>query len=205
MHRHLGGRLRRSSCIAQGAVRATHCLRNALWASRARICLESAFEGSGGPHLRSGIAQRRRWSSSAGDICPGGDKTPRGPSPLDFEVPVERRSIDEASLKWGRYKRPYLQTPSDPEPPPACLPDEVLPMWVADMDFRSPVCVLQALQERVAHGVFGYTAPSARLNGSVAVSPCPLSSRTASLFLATAIQRRAPGVLQVCCTFFIWR
>ena len=34
--------------------------------------------------------------------------------------------------------------------------EEMLPMFVADMDFRSPEPVIQALQERVAHGVFGY-------------------------------------------------
>lgn len=33
---------------------------------------------------------------------------------------------------------------------------ENIPMWVADMDFRSPEPVIRALQERVAHGVFGY-------------------------------------------------
>jgi Bifunctional PLP-dependent enzyme with beta-cystathionase and maltose regulon repressor activities len=34
--------------------------------------------------------------------------------------------------------------------------DDVLPMWVADMDFRSPEPVIRALAERVAEGVFGY-------------------------------------------------
>ncbi len=33
---------------------------------------------------------------------------------------------------------------------------DVLPMWVADMDFVSPAPVIQALQDRVAHGIFGY-------------------------------------------------
>ncbi len=33
---------------------------------------------------------------------------------------------------------------------------DVLPMWVADMDFVSPAPVIRALQERVAHGIFGY-------------------------------------------------
>lgn len=35
--------------------------------------------------------------------------------------------------------------------------DDVLPLWVADMDFRSPEVVLDAIRERVDHGVFGYT------------------------------------------------
>ncbi|MGC9397634.1 MAG: MalY/PatB family protein [Anaerolineae bacterium] len=39
-----------------------------------------------------------------------------------------------------------------------CDEDE-LPMWVADMDFRSPPPVLEALQDRVDHGVFGYGMP----------------------------------------------
>ena len=34
-----------------------------------------------------------------------------------------------------------------------------LPMWVADMDFKAPECVRQALAKRVEHGVFGYTMP----------------------------------------------
>lgn len=36
---------------------------------------------------------------------------------------------------------------------------DILPMWVADMDFRSPPCVLEAMHRRVEHGVFGYTLP----------------------------------------------
>ena len=38
--------------------------------------------------------------------------------------------------------------------------DEVLPLWVADMDFTSPPQVMDALHERVSHGVFGYAADS---------------------------------------------
>lgn len=34
--------------------------------------------------------------------------------------------------------------------------EDVLPMWIADMDFRCPEPVIAALQERTAHGVFGY-------------------------------------------------
>ncbi len=40
---------------------------------------------------------------------------------------------------------------------------DVLPMWVADMDFRSPQPVIDALSERVQHGIFGYTAPPPQL------------------------------------------
>lgn len=55
----------------------------------------------------------------------------------DFDEPVERRRTN--SYKWD----------SEPE--------GVLPMWVADMDFRTAPCITGALQRRVAHGIFGYT------------------------------------------------
>ncbi len=56
----------------------------------------------------------------------------------DFEQLPDRS--DTGSIKWDRYRdRP------------------ILPMWVADMDFRSPPEVENALKERVAHGVYGYT------------------------------------------------
>lgn len=35
--------------------------------------------------------------------------------------------------------------------------DDILPMWVADMDFQTAPCVIDALRQRVEHGVFGYT------------------------------------------------
>ena len=34
---------------------------------------------------------------------------------------------------------------------------EVLPMWVADMDFPTAPCIINALEKRVEHGIFGYT------------------------------------------------
>lgn len=43
--------------------------------------------------------------------------------------------------KWDKYKG-----------------KDIIPAWVADMDFKSPPCVVDALQKRVAEGVFGYTA-----------------------------------------------
>lgn len=60
---------------------------------------------------------------------------------FDFDAPVERAGTD--SLKWGKY------------------PAGVLPLWVADMDFAVPPAVVEALQKRVAHGVFGYNQPTA--------------------------------------------
>ena len=61
------------------------------------------------------------------------------------EVDVVDRLIDRRSLpseKWGRYAG-----------------RDVIPMWVADMDFAAPPPVLEALTARIAHGVFGYADP----------------------------------------------
>lgn len=59
---------------------------------------------------------------------------------FDFETVLPRLGTD--SQKWQKY------------------PDrDILPMWVADMDFRSSPAILQALRERVDHGVFGYARP----------------------------------------------
>jgi cystathionine beta-lyase len=55
---------------------------------------------------------------------------------LDLDAVVDRRNTDSA--KWNRYDH------------------DVLPLWVADMDFTSPEPVINALRERVEHGVFGY-------------------------------------------------
>jgi len=40
-------------------------------------------------------------------------------------------------------------------------PDDVLPLWVADMDFASPPCVQKALVRRAKHGIYGYSEPDA--------------------------------------------
>jgi cysteine-S-conjugate beta-lyase len=54
----------------------------------------------------------------------------------DFDRVVERRG--SGSAKWEYY------------------PEDVLPMWVADMDFPSPEPVVRALHARADHGFFGY-------------------------------------------------
>lgn len=59
---------------------------------------------------------------------------------FDFDTPVPRRG--SGSYKWD----------SRPE-----LPDSMLPLWVADMDFRAAPPILDAMQRRLDNGVFGYT------------------------------------------------
>ncbi len=46
-------------------------------------------------------------------------------------------------------------------------PDRVLPMWVADMDFRCPEPVVEAIIKRAEHGIFGYSAPTSDFYNSV--------------------------------------
>jgi cysteine-S-conjugate beta-lyase len=58
------------------------------------------------------------------------------PTRCDLDTCVDRRCTESA--KWCHYGA------------------DVLPMWVADMDFPSPEPVVRALRERVEHGVFGY-------------------------------------------------
>ncbi|HVU18095.1 MAG TPA: PatB family C-S lyase [Candidatus Didemnitutus sp.] len=58
---------------------------------------------------------------------------------FDFDQPIDRASSD--SRKWRKYAG-----------------KDVLPMWIADMDFAAPPPVLAALHRRVDHGAFGYAA-----------------------------------------------
>lgn len=55
---------------------------------------------------------------------------------MNFDEIIDRRNSE--SLKWGVYE------------------EDILPLWVADMDFRCPVAVMDALHKRVDHGIFGY-------------------------------------------------
>jgi cysteine-S-conjugate beta-lyase len=65
----------------------------------------------------------------------------------DFDEIIERQDTD--SIKWGLFPR------------------DVIPLWVADMDFRSAEPVVQALKRRIDHGVFGYSRPSKNLIRSI--------------------------------------
>ncbi len=63
------------------------------------------------------------------------------------------------SVKWEYIKRGSSFSQGDHAD--ARHGDErILPMWVADMDFRCPPAVIEALEMRVAHGIFGYTKPA---------------------------------------------
>ncbi|WP_290698155.1 PatB family C-S lyase [Amphritea sp.] len=62
-----------------------------------------------------------------------------------FDQPIDRHTT--FSQKWEKYRD-----------------TDILPMWVADTDFMAPPAVIEALQSRVDHGIFGYTNTPAELN-----------------------------------------
>lgn len=65
-----------------------------------------------------------------------------------FDQPIDRRDTD--SIKWGKYAG-----------------RDILPLWVADMDFAAPPPVIAALHQRIEQGVFGYGHPWPSLEESV--------------------------------------
>src|SRR5215208_3093458 len=48
------------------------------------------------------------------------------------------------------------------------FPDDILPMWVADMDFAAPPAILQSLEKFVKQGDLGYQLPSRALYETIA-------------------------------------
>ena len=67
---------------------------------------------------------------------------------FDFDHVIDRSGGD--SFKWNRY-----------------IGRDVLPLWVADMDFAAPPAIVDALQARVTQGVFGYGDVPSQLNATV--------------------------------------
>jgi cystathionine beta-lyase len=74
---------------------------------------------------------------------------------FDFENAPSRLGTD--SQKWQKYEG-----------------KDILPLWVADMDFRSAPAIIQALHARVEHGIFGYARP---VKSTVAAVVDALASR----------------------------
>ena len=66
----------------------------------------------------------------------------------DFDAAVDR--ANSWSIRWERYAG-----------------RDVIPLWVADSDFRAPQAVLDAMAERLAHGVLGYTEPPQELREAI--------------------------------------
>ncbi|MDM5199183.1 MalY/PatB family protein [Fictibacillus enclensis] len=60
----------------------------------------------------------------------------------DFDTQIER--LNTHSVKWDHTKEIFGK-------------EDLLPMWVADMDFKAPQKVIDAMKSRLEHGVFGYS------------------------------------------------
>ncbi|WP_163579403.1 MalY/PatB family protein [Gracilibacillus saliphilus] len=71
---------------------------------------------------------------------------------FSFDKKIERRNT--RAVKWDLVKSLYGS-------------EDVLPMWVADMDFEVPPAVKNALTERAQHGVFGYTYTDNALQNTI--------------------------------------
>lgn len=67
---------------------------------------------------------------------------------MDFDTLIDRR--DTGSIKWNKYAG-----------------RDIIPMWVADMDFRCPPSVLTALHQRIDHGILGYSEPGEALVAAI--------------------------------------
>ena len=67
---------------------------------------------------------------------------------FDFDKIIDRGDSD--SLKWNYYRG-----------------GDVIPLWVADMDFESPPAIVESLRNRIDHGVFGYALPPDELTDTL--------------------------------------
>lgn len=68
---------------------------------------------------------------------------------FDFDRPTNRLHTD--SIRWDHFDS-----------------EKVLPLWVADMDFQSPSCVISAFNKRVQDGIYGYTHSPNDFNQAIA-------------------------------------
>lgn len=62
-----------------------------------------------------------------------------------FEQVISRKNT--RSVKWGNMEAVYGVENAE----------EILPMWIADMDFSAPPPIIEAMKERLDHGIFGYS------------------------------------------------
>src|SRR5207244_2914530 len=67
---------------------------------------------------------------------------------MDFDSPVSRAGT--WSTRWDRYAG-----------------RDVIPLWVADSDFRAPAAVIAAIERRARHGVYGYTTAPEELRDAI--------------------------------------
>ena len=94
----------------------------------------------------------------------------------DFDTIIDRRNTDCA--KWDDMTGLFGT-------------NDLLPMWVADMDFKAPPEVIEALRDRVDHGIFGYTRRLDHYRESIAA----WFLRRHGWSIDTSWIRHAPGVV----------
>jgi cystathionine beta-lyase len=63
----------------------------------------------------------------------------------NFDESIDRTNYH--SVKWDELKTKFGD-----------IPEDVLPMWIADMEFRSPQPVIEAIKKAAEHGIYGYTS-----------------------------------------------
>ncbi len=73
-------------------------------------------------------------------------------SQYNFDEILERKNTDAFKLELRKF---FFGT------------DEVLPLWVADMDFKAPPAVINAIQERAQHEIYGYTIRDNKFTGAI--------------------------------------
>lgn len=72
---------------------------------------------------------------------------------INFDEYINRKNTDSLKYDFAKYRG---------------KPEDVLPLWVADMDFKTSSLVLDEIKNRVDHGIFGYTETAERYNDTVA-------------------------------------
>lgn len=73
---------------------------------------------------------------------------------MSFDTPIDRRGTH--SSKWDKMEATYGVSPKDG-----------LAMWVADMDFRAPQCVQDAVKAMHEHGIYGYYGDETEYRASI--------------------------------------
>lgn len=68
---------------------------------------------------------------------------------MKFNFDKYNNRYETNSTKWNKYN------------------NQVIPLWIADSDFKSPPCIIHALKKRIQHGIFGYSDVPKRLIDSI--------------------------------------
>mmetsp|Transcript_512 Transcript_512/g.1265 ORF Transcript_512/g.1265 Transcript_512/m.1265 type:complete len:455 (-) Transcript_512:239-1603(-) len=109
--------------------------------------------------LKQGWKYSSRWlATAANDGTKLSSKNKNNKSDTyDWNGRVDRTFTK--SIKYDRYAEDRDST--------SMKYKDVLPMWVADMDFRCPAPILEAFHARIDHGIFGYTGPDFHVKNAI--------------------------------------